>query len=127
MIIADVVALFANPARAMQEKRKSQRQPISRYAKLQLPGGSLPRDCLVTDMSEGGVRLHVEGVDVPEQFAVLLSIGGGKPELRHCRVVWKLGHEVGALEVTEGLQGIRSSGLLSGSQQAIAPFKIRST
>ena len=77
MIIADVVALFANPARAMQEKRKSQRQPISRYAKLQLPGGSLPRDCLVTDMSEGGVRLHVEGVDVPEQFAVLLSIGGG--------------------------------------------------
>ena len=105
MIIADVVALFANPARAMQEKRKSQRQPISRYAKLQLPGGSLPRDCLVTDMSEGGVRLHVEGVDVPEQFAVLLSIGGGKPELRHCRVVWKLGHEVGAKFTDVGGRG----------------------
>ena len=95
-IIADNVTLFANPARAMQEKRKSQRQPISRYAKLQLRGGSLPRDCLVTDMSEGGVRLHVEGVEVPEQFVLILSVGGGKPELRHCRVVWKLGHEVGA-------------------------------
>jgi hypothetical protein len=80
----------------MQEKRKSKRQPISRNAKLQLPGGSLPRDCLVTDISDGGVRLHVEGVDVPEQFAALLSIGDGTPKWRHCKVVWKLGHEVGA-------------------------------
>jgi hypothetical protein len=80
----------------MQERRKSQRQPISRYAKLQLPGASPPRDCLVTDTSEGGVRLHVEGVHVPEQFAVLLCIDDGGPKLRHCRVVWKLGHEVGA-------------------------------
>jgi hypothetical protein len=80
----------------MQEKRKSKRQPISRYAKLHLPGGSLPRDCLVTDISDGGVRLHVEGVDVPDQFVVVLSFGDGKPTSRDCRVVWRLGHEVGA-------------------------------
>jgi hypothetical protein len=56
----------------MQDRRSSKRHSISRYAKLQLPGGSLPRDCLITDISEGGVRLHVEGVDVPKQFALLV-------------------------------------------------------
>lgn len=85
-----------NPVHAMQEKRKSKRELIGRHAKLQLPGTSLPRDCLITDISEGGVRLHVEGVDVPEQFAVLLSMGDGKPKLRHCRRVWTLGQKVGA-------------------------------
>jgi hypothetical protein len=80
----------------MREKHKSIPQPTSRYAKLQLPGGSLPRDCLVTDISDVGVRLHVQGVDVPEQFVVVLSLADGKPMSRACEVVWRLGHEVGA-------------------------------
>jgi hypothetical protein len=80
----------------MQENRKSKRRPISRYGKLQLPGGSMARDCLVTDISEGGVRLHIEGLDVPEQFVLLISLDEGKPGLRYCRVIWKLGYEVGA-------------------------------
>ena len=42
-------------------------------AKIQLANGSLPRECLVTNMSDGGVRLHVEGVEVPDQFVLLLS------------------------------------------------------
>jgi len=69
----------------MEEKRKSKRQPFNRYAKLQLSGGSLPRDCLVTETSESGL--------LPEQFAVLLAFAGGNPELQRCRVIWPLGHE----------------------------------
>jgi hypothetical protein len=88
--------LLIEGLRAMQDRRRAKRHSISRYAKLQLPGGSLPRDCLITDISEGGVRLHVEGVDVPKQFALLVSPGEGKPELRYCTVVRKLGHELGA-------------------------------
>jgi hypothetical protein len=90
----------------MQENRKSKRRPISRYGKLQLPGGSMARDCLVTDISEGGVRLHIEGLDVPEQFVLLISLDQGKPALRHCRVIWKLGYEVGA-KFSDGLDHLK--------------------
>jgi hypothetical protein len=76
-----------------QERRASQRRAISRYAKVQV-NGALPRDCLVNNVSEGGLRLHVEGLDVPDDFTVLLDEGSGaKP--RRCRVMWRLGYEVG--------------------------------
>jgi hypothetical protein len=48
----------------LTDRRRSRRHAISRHAKLQLPAGSFPRDCVVSGISEGGVRLHVEGVDV---------------------------------------------------------------
>src|SRR4051794_25557585 len=80
----------------MTDKRRSQRKTISRHAKIQFSNGSLPRDCLITDISEGGVRLHVEGVDVPDQFVLLLTDGGGTTRPRDCSVVWRLGLELGA-------------------------------
>jgi hypothetical protein len=80
----------------MTDKRRSKRKTISRHAKIQFSGGSLPRDCLITDISEGGVRLHVEGVDVPDQFVLLLTDGGGDTRPRDCSVVWRLGLELGA-------------------------------
>ena len=55
------------------ERRRSQRRQMSRVAKIQFGTGALPRDCLITDISEGGVRLHVEGIDVPDDFILLLS------------------------------------------------------
>ena len=78
------------------EQRKSPRRSVSRFAKIKLANGTPERDCLVTDISEGGVRLHVEGVQVPERFALLLADGEGRVEPRDCRVVWRLGCEVGA-------------------------------
>ncbi len=45
-------------------------------AKVQVAAGTLPRDCLITDISEGGVRLHVEGFEVPDDFVLLLSGDG---------------------------------------------------
>ena len=80
----------------VKEKRRSKRQAINRHAKIQFASGSLPRDCLVSDISDGGVRLHVEGADVPDRFALLLADNDGRPRPRDCRVIWRLGHEVGA-------------------------------
>jgi hypothetical protein len=54
--------------------------------------GALARDCLVADISDGGVRLFAEGVEVPEEFDLLLEGVGG----RKCRIVWRLGDEIGA-------------------------------
>ena len=80
----------------IKDKRKSKRKSISRHAKIQFANGSLPRDCLITDFSAGGVRLHVEGVDVPDQFVLLMSDGDGVARPRDCSVVWRLGLELGA-------------------------------
>lgn len=59
----------------------------------------VPRDCWISDISDGGARLHMERVDVPDTF--LLALPGMK-ERRECRVAWRLGHEVG-VQFTEAL------------------------
>jgi hypothetical protein len=79
-----------------QERRRSQRRALNSMAKIQFGNGTLPRDCLVTDISDGGVRLHVEGFDVPDEFALLLSGDGVAGKKRTYKVVWRLGYEVGA-------------------------------
>jgi len=64
--------------------------------KIQVGAGTLPRDCLITDISDGGVRLHVEGYEVPDEFVLLLSGEGVAAKERAYRVVWRLGYEIGA-------------------------------
>jgi hypothetical protein len=86
------------PTRALSvdERRRSRRRLINRLAKIQLGTGALPRDCLITDISEGGVRLHAEGFDIPDEFTLLLSGDDIGAKERCYRVVWRLGYEVGA-------------------------------
>lgn len=68
-------------------------------AKIQSRAGALPRDCQVTDISDGGVRLYADGVEVPERFILQFNSPGAKP--RECRVTWRLGLEIGAAFVDE--------------------------
>jgi hypothetical protein len=77
------------------ERRQVSRRLINRTAKIQFGNGGLPRDCLVTDISTSGVRLHVEGYEVPDDFVLLLT---GENLAKECsyRVVWRLGPEIGA-------------------------------
>jgi hypothetical protein len=78
------------------ERRRSRRRQINRVAKIQFGSGTLPRDCLITDISDGGVRLHVEGFDVPDDFVLLLTGDDIGAKERIYRVVWRLGYEIGA-------------------------------
>ena len=57
-------------------RRRSSRRHHYRPAKIQLRGDTLARDCLVTNISKGGVRLNVEGLDVPDEFVLFLSNDG---------------------------------------------------
>jgi hypothetical protein len=84
------------PGARSENRRRTERHPVRGLAKILFGAGSLPRDCWVTDLSDGGVRLHVEAMDVPDEFTLMLQ--GGR---RECRVVWRLGHEIGA-EFTDG-------------------------
>jgi hypothetical protein len=76
-------------------RRRSTRRHQCRAAKIQLRGDTLARDCLVINISKGGVRLNVEGLDVPDEFALLLSNDGLVQEST-CKVTWRFGDEVGA-------------------------------
>lgn len=80
----------------LEERRLSRRRDLNRMAKIQFANGMLPRDCLITDISDGGVRLHVEGYDVPDEFVLVLSGEGVAGKERVYRVVWRLGYEIGA-------------------------------
>jgi len=84
------------PVVKARERRRSERRVINRMAKILSASGSLPRDCLVTDVSDGGVRLYVEGFEVPDDFVLLLSGDGLDGKERCYRVVWRLGYELGA-------------------------------
>jgi hypothetical protein len=78
------------------DRRRSRRRPVNRTAKILAGTGALPRECLVTDISDGGVRLHVEGFSVPEDFVLLLAGEEIAKSERAYRVVWRLGQEIGA-------------------------------
>jgi hypothetical protein len=74
-------------------RRRSSRRRCYRAAKIQLRGGTWARDCLVTDISDVGVRLNAEGLDVPDEFVLLLSTDGVVRQST-CKVVWRRGDEV---------------------------------
>jgi hypothetical protein len=76
-----------------EERRQHRRYTINRIAKFQTDSGALPRDCMITDISKQGARLFADGVEVPNQFFLLIS--GDKRSRRQCRVVWRLGGELG--------------------------------
>ena len=93
-----------------EDRRPSQRRVLNRVAKIQLGNGGLPRDCLITDISDGGVRLHVEGFDVPDEFVLLLSGDDVAAKERAYKVVWRLGYEIGAKFLGHVRRGSASAG-----------------
>ena len=74
------------------DRRKSERRSCQGAAKIQFGVGSLPRDCTITDISDGGVRIVAENLDVPAEFTLILATG--RPRL--CRMAWRIGCEFGA-------------------------------
>ena len=96
----------------LQNRRHSQRHAMRGLAKIRYSGSTLPRDAWVTDVSDGGVRLFVEGYEVPEQFTLVLD--NARP--RECRVVWRLGHEVGC-EFTDGRDFDFAGAVMRSSQK----------
>jgi hypothetical protein len=76
-----------------KERRGVARRVINRVAQYHCGMGSLPRTCMVTDISSGGARLYSE-TEMPETFT--LAVTGEDADIRReCRVVWRLGGEVG--------------------------------
>ena len=77
----------------LKDRRLVTRRVINRVAKYHSGLGALPRECIVTDISERGARLYSD-IDMPETFTLALS-GEGAEVRKECRVVWRLGGELG--------------------------------
>lgn len=86
-----------------KERRKSQRQAFNRMAEFKAGLDSMPRWCMVTDISDNGARLFTEIVDVPERFTLSVTGDGGRFQ-RQCRLIWRLGGELGVEFVDRGPQ-----------------------
>jgi propanediol dehydratase small subunit len=80
------------------ERRRSVRSNFNRYARIQAEMAGASRDCLIVNMSQDGVRLHSEG-EFPDDFTLVIT-EAARPR-RSCRVVWRLGFEVGARFIDE--------------------------
>jgi PilZ domain len=76
----------------LANRRRSERRLCRRVAKIQFGTGSLPRDCMITDVSDGGVKVVAEYLDIPAEFTITLSTG----DSRQCRLAWRIGCEFGA-------------------------------
>ena len=74
------------------ERRRSERHSFQGAAKIQFGAGTLPRDCIIADVSDGGVRIIAENLDAPPEFTLILPTG--RPRL--CRLAWRIGCEFGA-------------------------------
>jgi hypothetical protein len=77
------------------DKRRSRRRSVNRPAKIKFDNRTPPHECVITDISTGGVRLRVVGFEVPDEFVLLDSRDGNAAEFCY-RVVWRQGEEVGA-------------------------------
>ena len=61
-------------------------------AKIKFGTGTLPKDCLITDVSEGSAKVIAEYPYIPDEFTIIFSTGRS----RQCRLVWRIGFELGA-------------------------------
>ena len=93
------------PTPSPEERRREPRRPLYRAAMIRVGNGVSPRDCVVLDISDGGVRLRVDEIDVPDEFVLLLS-GQFITQERKYEVVWRRNQELGAKFISVIWQGV---------------------
>jgi hypothetical protein len=77
--------------RRVGNQHRSER-PFRPAAKIRFGTSTLPRDCIITDVSERSAKVIAEYLDIPDEFTIIFSTG--RP--RQCRLAWRIGCELGA-------------------------------
>ena len=80
------------------EPTESERRTYNGGAKMHFGVGSLPRDCMIIDVSDGGARILAENLEVPAEFTLIFSTG----QSRRCRLAWRIGCEFGGEFIDQG-------------------------
>jgi hypothetical protein len=79
----------------VQERRSSPRRRLGVLATIKLGVGLAPRCCLISNISEEGVCLQLNGIDVIDEFVLLFANNGPGRDGTY-KVAWRNGREVGA-------------------------------
>jgi hypothetical protein len=87
-----------------EERRANPRNRVGGLATLKLGVGIAPRYVLITNMSAEGVRLHLNGIDVVDEFVLLFHGSGGSARDGTYKVVWRQGRDVGAKFVSDATE-----------------------
>ena len=75
-----------------EERRKTPRWRVEYIANL-VSDGNAPWYCLVTEMSDGGLRIHAIEYGIPDKFVLRLTRHG---YAKAYRVIWRNGRKIGA-------------------------------
>ncbi len=78
-----------------QDRRAALRHHLYHVVKIQPGADAAPRECLIVDISDEGVRIYVVGFEVAEEFILLLSHDDDIIEERY-KVIWRHDGEIGA-------------------------------
>ncbi len=88
----------------VDEKRHIPRQRLGRLATIKLGAGMPPRCVLVTNVSEDGVRLLLNGVEAIDEFVLLFHGNGGPARDGTYKLAWRKNNDIGARFVSEVTQ-----------------------
>jgi hypothetical protein len=89
----------------IEERRHIPRHRLGNLATIKLGIGIAPRYCLVSNVSIEGVRIHVNGFEVLDEF-VLLFPEGTEGQSGTYKVVWRNGPDVGAKFLSAATQNV---------------------
>jgi hypothetical protein len=79
----------------IEDRRQTPRRRLGRLATIHFGKGTESRYCTVTDISDGGIQIHVNGFAVPDDFALHFSSDGPNQNGTY-KVVWRNGTNIGA-------------------------------
>ena len=74
------------------ERRRSLRHHLYHTLQMQVGPDAAPRECVLLDISDEGVRIYVVGFSVPDEFDLLFS----DVVQERYKVIWRRSGEVGA-------------------------------
>ena len=89
----------------IEERRHTPRHRLGKLATIKLGIGIAPRYCLVSNVSTEGVRIHVNGFEVLDEF-VLLFPEGAEGQSGTYKVVWRNGVDIGAKFLSAATQNV---------------------
>jgi hypothetical protein len=89
----------------IEERRRTPRHRLGKLATIKLGIGIAPRYCLVSNVSAEGVRIHVNGFEVLDDF-VLLFPEGAEGQSGTYKVVWRNGLDIGAKFLSAATQNV---------------------
>jgi hypothetical protein len=75
------------------ERRHATRRRVGQVAMMLIGEATPARFCIVTELSDGGIRINATGDPIPDEFALRLA---PRAVPRRYHVIWRFGRDVGA-------------------------------